>query len=196
MTLTASLASAMPTYEIPLDDLVGEVLIPAMQCARDVRIGAGYFSSKCLAQIAPGLAELLKGDGALHLLASTELSPEDLGGIERGTMSPEAAIGAFAVELGSHHITLCGGTGGELAQLLHVLLRDDAFGKDRLTALEVASSQFGLGRRATQIGRQLPNGGGIDAVVQYQQYLAGANPFVEVRQQLTHRARNLGAHID
>ena len=99
MTLTASLASAMPTYEIPLDDLVGEVLIPAMQCARDVRIGAGYFSSKCLAQIAPGLAELLKGDGALHLLASTELSPEDLGGIERGTMSPEAAIGAFAVEL-------------------------------------------------------------------------------------------------
>jgi superfamily II DNA or RNA helicase len=89
----------MPVYEIPLDDLVGGVLIPAMRCATEVRICAGFFSSQCLAQIAPGLAELLGRDTTLHLLASTELSPEDWKGVERGITSPEDAIRAFAVEL-------------------------------------------------------------------------------------------------
>ena len=28
-----------PAYEIPHDDLVGEVLIPAMRCAQDILIG-------------------------------------------------------------------------------------------------------------------------------------------------------------
>lgn len=97
--LPEHLADAMPVYEIPSDDLVGDVLIPAMRCAAEVRIGAGFFSSQCLAQVAPGLADLLTRNGKLFLLASTELSPEDWDGIARGITDPTAAIEAFAVEL-------------------------------------------------------------------------------------------------
>ena len=97
--LPNALAHVMPVYEIPLDDLVGDVLIPAMRCATDMRVGTGFFSSQCLAQIAPGLAELLTRKGALHLLVSTELSAEDLEGVKRGITTPQAAIDAFAVGL-------------------------------------------------------------------------------------------------
>jgi len=51
--LRTVVATVRPAYEIPHDDLVGEVLIPAMRCAQTILIGVGLFSSRCLAQIAP-----------------------------------------------------------------------------------------------------------------------------------------------
>ena len=42
-----ALAEAIEVYEIPDDDLVGEVLVPAMRNADEVRVGAGFFSSHC-----------------------------------------------------------------------------------------------------------------------------------------------------
>ena len=46
------LARVLPVYEIPNDNLAGEVLIPGMANAEAARVGAGFFSSRCLAQIA------------------------------------------------------------------------------------------------------------------------------------------------
>lgn len=81
-----ALANVLPDYEIPDDDLVGEVLIPAMRNAEEVRIGSGFFSSQCLAQIAPGLAAFLaNGDNKIRLLLSPEISEQDRDAIERGT---------------------------------------------------------------------------------------------------------------
>ena len=97
--LKQSLADAMPVYEIPDDNLIGEVLIPAMLCAKVVDVASGFFSSQCLAQIAPGLADLIARDGRIRLLVSTTLSAEDLEAVERGIRTPENAISAFAVEL-------------------------------------------------------------------------------------------------
>ena len=89
-----------PAYEIPHDDLVGEVLIPAMRCAQDIRIGAGFFSSRCLAQIAPGLAALLpKPSSKIRLLASPAISSEDRAAIEAGVTDAESVINAAAIEL-------------------------------------------------------------------------------------------------
>ena len=97
--MVEALNGVMPDYEIPADDLVGEVLIPAISGSDEVRIGAGFFSSHCLAMIAPGLAEYLARDGVLRLLASTELSAEDRKAVETGVATPERAIEAFSLEL-------------------------------------------------------------------------------------------------
>ena len=89
-----------PAYEIPYDDLVGEVLIPAMGCAQDIRIGAGFFSSRCLAQIAPGLAALLQSpSNKMRLLASPAISSEDRAAIEAGFANAESVMNAAVIEL-------------------------------------------------------------------------------------------------
>lgn len=85
--------SAEPLYQIPEDDLVGEVLIPAMAAADEARIGAGFFSSRCFAQIAPGLAEFLASPNRhLNLLISPEIDEADRDALERGTRSAEQVI--------------------------------------------------------------------------------------------------------
>lgn len=83
-----------PSYEIPDDDLVGEVLVPGMRVATDVRIGAGFFTSGCLAQVAPGLAAYIcRDDGTmLRLLISPELSAEDRDAIERAVRAPADVV--------------------------------------------------------------------------------------------------------
>ena len=77
-SLAEKLAEAAEVYEIPDDDLVGEVLIPAMSTATTVRVGAGFFSSMCFGQIAPGLAKFITSSKEpLRLLISPVVSAED-----------------------------------------------------------------------------------------------------------------------
>jgi superfamily II DNA or RNA helicase len=93
ITLRDALDPAFELYEIPDDDLVGEVLVPAMSCADEVRIGAGFFTSQCLAQVAPGLAAYLnEGDRRLELLISPVISEEDREAIERAMKTPEQVV--------------------------------------------------------------------------------------------------------
>ncbi len=98
-SLQRLLAGVEPAYEIPVDDLVGEVLIPAMSVAENVSVGAGFFTSHCLAQIAPGLAQYIQKEGRLQVLAGTELEPEDREAIEQGLKAPQRAVDSFAVSL-------------------------------------------------------------------------------------------------
>ena len=42
--LLAALTDVAPVYEIPDDDLIGEVIVPAMSHADEVWVGSGYFS--------------------------------------------------------------------------------------------------------------------------------------------------------
>ncbi|TDD44200.1 DEAD/DEAH box helicase [Nonomuraea terrae] len=92
-SLIAAMAKAEPLYQIPEDDLVGDVLIPAMAAADEARIGAGFFSSRCFAQIAPGLADFLAHpDRHLSLLISPEIDDADREALERGAKSPEQVI--------------------------------------------------------------------------------------------------------
>src|SRR3954447_23543873 len=91
--LETVLADAQPLYEIPGDDLVGEVLQPAMAASTTARVGAGFFSSHCLAQIAPGLAAFIEDTTApLQLLISPDISAEDRDAIDRGLKSPEDVV--------------------------------------------------------------------------------------------------------
>lgn len=90
-----------PSYEVPDDDLVGEILVPGMKAATEVRIGAGFFTSSCLAQVAPGLAAYISRDDdtVLRLLISPELSEEDRSAIERAVRTPEEVINEVMARL-------------------------------------------------------------------------------------------------
>jgi superfamily II DNA or RNA helicase len=85
---------------VPDDDLVGEVLIPAMSAAIDVRVGAGYFSSRCLAQIAPGLSAFVEASQRpIQLLISPEIDDRDRDAIERGAADPQRVVDELAAKM-------------------------------------------------------------------------------------------------
>ena len=93
MSFSVELARVRPAYEIPTQDLVGEVLVPAMRMCEEVRIEAGFFSSRCLAQIAPGLAAFVNDTrGNLQLMVSPEISEEDQDAIRRGVSDPQTVL--------------------------------------------------------------------------------------------------------
>ena len=99
MTFSSKLDELRPVYEIPDDDLIGEVLVPAMQLCDRLRIGAGFFSSRCLAQIAPGLAAFInETDATLELMVSPEIALEDREAIRNGSKEPQVVL-AQAMEL-------------------------------------------------------------------------------------------------
>ena len=70
-----------------------KVLVPAMRTCEEVRIEAGFFSSRCLAQIAPGLAAFVNDTkGVLQLMVSPEISEEDQDAIRRGVTDPQTVL--------------------------------------------------------------------------------------------------------
>ena len=100
MTFSDALNQVSPLYQIPNQDLVGEVLVPAMCLSDEVRIEAGFFSSRCLAQVAPGLAAFINDKtSVLRILASPEISLEDREAIRRGTHSPQDVLNSTMVRL-------------------------------------------------------------------------------------------------
>ncbi len=93
MTFGILFDSVRPAYEIPEDDLVGEILTPALCAADEVRVAAGFFSSRCLAQIAGGLAAFInESDSSLDLMISPEISSEDREAIRQGLQEPEIVL--------------------------------------------------------------------------------------------------------
>ena len=93
MSFSSHFSRVHPAYEIPSQDLVGEVLVPAMRLCDELRIEAGFFSSRCLAQIAPGLAAFVNDTkGILQLMASPEISEEDQEAIRRGVSNPQTVL--------------------------------------------------------------------------------------------------------
>ena len=100
MSFDLAFGRIRPAYEIPHDDLVGEVLIPAMRSCDEVRLAAGFFSSRCLSQLAPGLAEFVnKTNNSLDLLVSTEIGQEDREAIHRGVRAADEVLNSALEQL-------------------------------------------------------------------------------------------------
>ena len=100
MTFSDALGHVEPLYQIPNQDLVGEVLVPAIRLSEEVRIEAGFFSSRCLAQVAPGLAAFINDTtSVLSVLASPEISAEDREAIRNGVRSPQDVLDDTMVRL-------------------------------------------------------------------------------------------------
>ena len=93
MSFLTQFAELRPVYEIPDDDLVGDILVPAMRSCDDLRIGVGFFSSACLAQIAPGLAAFVNDtSNTLKLMVSPIVSEEDQEAINSGVREPQTVL--------------------------------------------------------------------------------------------------------
>ena len=62
--LKGALADAQPLYVLPKDPVTSNVLVPALETTKSLRVMIGYFSSSSFAEIAPGLATFLRNTDA------------------------------------------------------------------------------------------------------------------------------------
>ena len=75
-----------PTWRRPADEVVEDVIIPALQVADRFDCMVGYFGGSALRELSHGLAAyILRGDQPLRLLVSPVLSDSDQAGIHLGT---------------------------------------------------------------------------------------------------------------
>lgn len=81
-----------PLYDLPHDNLAGDVLIPATSIADEIMVASGFFSSGALAKIAPGLAPAIAARASIRLLLSPDLADEDWDAIRRGVREPEQTV--------------------------------------------------------------------------------------------------------
>jgi superfamily II DNA or RNA helicase len=88
VTLT-ELTWIRPSYIIPRQDFVAEALVPCLQVADTYRCMAGFFDSRALRDIAPGLAEYISRPGTtVRLIASPYIDDEDQEALRRGVATP------------------------------------------------------------------------------------------------------------
>ena len=95
--LAQALSEVAPSYEVPDDDLVGEVLVPGMRASTDVRIAADSSRLAAPGASCPGVGRhyIARGDHTvLRLLISPEISEEDRQAIEGALRDPEEVINA------------------------------------------------------------------------------------------------------
>ena len=91
-----ALSNIDPLYFLPADSFGEEVLIPGFKNATSVDCMAGFFSSRILASLAPGLATYINANKEqFRLVISPLLQPEDKMAIEEGIKDPQTAITDF-----------------------------------------------------------------------------------------------------
>ena len=82
-----------PIYQVPRDDLVRQVLVPAFSCCVSVKCMVGYFDSTSFRTLAPGIAAFVnQTDGEMRLLASPYIGPDDQQAIRDAVLAPNDVI--------------------------------------------------------------------------------------------------------
>jgi len=92
MTLR-ELDKARAMYVVPRQDLVNEVMIPAMKNSVELTCMFGYFDSSSFAHLAPGLAAFLNThDGTFRLIISPQLNLADQDALKDAVDDPETVL--------------------------------------------------------------------------------------------------------
>lgn len=87
------LDKARAMYTVPRQDLVNEVMIPAMETSVELTCMFGYFDSGSFAHLAPGLAAFLNSShGTLRLIISPRLNAADQQAVRDAVEDPEAVL--------------------------------------------------------------------------------------------------------
>ena len=84
------------SYRTGRDDLIDDFYIPCLKRATLYQRAVGYFTSSGLAYAASGIAHLIKTGGKIQLVASPQLTQEDIDAIQKGE-SAQKDIVALAV---------------------------------------------------------------------------------------------------
>ena len=74
------------------DDIVKDFYNPVLKCATKYQRAVGFFSSSSLVEIADGIAGLVKNNGKIELVASPNLSEDDVDSIKKGLKKKEEVI--------------------------------------------------------------------------------------------------------
>lgn len=82
-----------PLYAVPGDDLVGDVLVPAIASSERVSCMSGYFGSSAFRHLAPGIAAFInETSGVFRLLISPVLDDADRDAVRQGTERREDVL--------------------------------------------------------------------------------------------------------
>jgi len=87
-----SSVSIKDEYRSLEDDIVQDFLVPALKEAKIYKRAVGFFSSTSLLEISIGISGLKKNGGVIKLIASPNLSPEDIGAIQAGYKTREQVV--------------------------------------------------------------------------------------------------------
>ena len=88
-----NLTEIRPLYFLPTDPLADEVLVPGFRAARRVDCMVGFFSSRVLASLAPGMATYVaESENPFRLVISPLLRTEDQFAIEEGLKNAEEVL--------------------------------------------------------------------------------------------------------
>lgn len=99
MSLLRTLDKIKPIYFVPGEDLIGEVLIPALSRAERVDCMVGFFSGQSLSVLAPGLATFIANSTQpLRLIICPVLRQVDREAIDNGYKAPERAVEEFLLD--------------------------------------------------------------------------------------------------
>lgn len=79
-------------YRTKLSNVAKEFLVPALSEAISYKRAVGFFSSSVLLEIATGIGRIAQNDGRIKLVASPNLSPEDVNAISKGYELREKAL--------------------------------------------------------------------------------------------------------
>lgn len=93
MASLRDLEKARPVYQVPRQDLVREVIVPALAASTSVRCMVGYFDSRSFRAFAPGLAAFINRlNGQMQLLASPVITEDDQQAIRDAVADPQEVI--------------------------------------------------------------------------------------------------------
>ena len=111
-------------YRSPRDDIVNEFYIPLLKESCLYKRSVGFFSSSSLLEISYGIANLINNNGKIQLIASPNLSEEDIEAINKGYEVRENII--------------------ERALLQYITEPQDYFEEERLNLLYKLSDSFNI----------------------------------------------------
>lgn len=87
------ITTIQPLYILPEDDVVNSALVPSFKAATHYMGMIGFFHSRALGEIAPGLAVFLENPaGEMRLIISPYLSPEDQEALRKGVTTPAEVL--------------------------------------------------------------------------------------------------------
>jgi len=71
-------------YRSPDDNVINDFYIPLLKNAVLYKRAVGFFSSSSLIEITKGISGLVKNNGRIQIVASPELSKDDIEAIDKG----------------------------------------------------------------------------------------------------------------
>lgn len=122
-------------YRTKQDNVIEEILVPALKESYTYDRGTGYFSLESLANLADGLIPFIQHDGVIRIVTSVQLSENDIQAIKRGIELQQSTV----------------------VQKIHEKIEDGIQGEDSLAKLDFITNLIAAGILSIKIA-YLPDG--------------------------------------